>query len=231
MAHPVPEAGVEPLIQRYPDRTRLNHWAVAMLFVCAALSGLAIFHPALFVFTGFFGGGQWTRILHPYFGVLMVLGFALLFLQVFRENFWKPHDTAWLKNAPKLLKGDEEAMPDVGKSNAGQTAVFWVFGLSLVLLFVTGFVFWRPWFADFFPVPLRRLAVLVHAASAAVLILSVIVHVYAAIWVKGSVKAMTQGTVSGKWARRHHRLWFRELRDEKNDPAVHRPAREALVEK
>lgn len=199
------------LIQRYPAMTRLNHWAVAMLFICAGLTGLAIFHPALFFFSALFGGGSWTRILHPYFGVLMVLGFALLFFQVLKENFWKPHDTAWVRKAPELLKGHEEAMPDVGKYNAGQKAVFWIFALSLVLLLVTGFMFWRPWFADFFPIPLRRAAVLVHAISATVLILSVIVHVYAAIWVKGSVQAMTRGTVSQHWARRHHALWAREI--------------------
>ena len=43
-------------------------------------------------------------------------------------------------------------MPPVGKYNAGQKLVFWAFGVSLLLLLVTGFVFWRPWFADFFPI-------------------------------------------------------------------------------
>jgi formate dehydrogenase subunit gamma len=41
------------------------------------------------------------------------------------------------------------------------------------------------------------------------------VHVYAAIWVKGSVQAMTRGTVSDNWARRHHLLWFRKISGEK----------------
>jgi formate dehydrogenase subunit gamma len=203
------------MIQRYPDRTRMNHWFVAGLFICAGLTGLAIFHPAFFFFSALFGGGSWTRILHPFFGLLMVLGFVFLFLQVWRDNFWTRDDTAWVKKAPELLKGDEEAMPPVGKYNAGQKVVFWLFGISLVLLLITGFMFWRPWFADFFPIPLRRIAVLVHAISATVLILSVIVHIYAAIWVKGSVQAMTRGTVSESWARRHHLLWFRKISSEK----------------
>jgi formate dehydrogenase subunit gamma len=202
------------MIQRYPDRTRLNHWAVALLFMCAALSGLAFFHPAFFFFSVLFGGGPWTRILHPFFGVLMVLGFALLFLQVWRENLWTARDTEWALRAPELLKGHEENMPPVGKYNAGQKGVFWAFAVSLVLLLVTGFMFWQPWFADFFSVPLRRIAVVLHALAAVVLILSVIVHVYAAIWVKGSVHAMTRGTVSDNWARRHHPLWHKEISEE-----------------
>jgi len=200
-------------LNRYPDRTRMNHWAVAVLFLCAGLSGLAFFHPALFPLTMLFGGGPWTRVLHPFFGVLMVLGFVFLSLQVWRENLWKPHDTEWMKAAPQLIKtGDEESMPPAGKYNAGQKLVFWAFGLSLLLLFFTGFVFWQPWFADYFPIPMRRVAVVVHAASATVLILSVIAHVYAAIWVKGTMRAMTRGTVSENWARRNHPLWHREVR-------------------
>ena len=199
-------------IQRYADGTRMNHWAVAMLFFCAALSGLAFFHPALYFLTMLFGGGPWTRILHPFFGVLMVAGFVLLFAKVWRDNVWKPRDTAWLKAAPHLMKtGHEHGMPPVEKYNGGQKLVFWLFGISLLLLLITGFVFWQPWFADYFPIPLRRIAVVVHALSAVVLVLSVIVHVYAAIWVKGTMRAMTRGTVTEAWARQNHPLWYREI--------------------
>jgi len=202
-------------VARYPDRTRMNHWAVAILFLCAGLSGLAFFHPALFPLTLLFGGAPWTRVLHPFFGVLMVLGFVFLFAQVWRENLWKPRDTAWMKAAPQLIKtGDEASMPPVGKYNAGQKLVFWAFGASLALLFITGFVFWQPWFADYFPILARQVAVVVHAASATLLVLSVIAHVYAAIWVKGTMRAMTRGTVTESWARRNHPLWYREVRGE-----------------
>lgn len=200
------------LLRRYPDHTRMNHWAVALLFIGAGLSGLALFHPALFPLGMLFGGGPWTRILHPFFGVLMVLCFLLLALQVWRENLWKPRDTRWLRAAPHLLAtGREQDMPPVGKYNAGQKGVFWVFLLSLLLLLLSGFVFWQPWFADYFPIPLRRVAVVVHAASAVLLILSVITHVYAAIWVKGTMGAMTRGTVTENWARHNHPLWHAEM--------------------
>ena len=198
------------LIRRYPDHTRLNHWAVALLFVLAALSGLSIFHPALYFLSGLLGGGTWARILHPFIGVLMALGFLLLFVQVWRENVWKRSDRDWVRHAPAMLAGDKRELAQTGKNNAGQKLVFWVFALSLVVLFATGFIFWQPWFADAFPVPLRRVAVLLHAIAAVVLILSVIVHVYAAIWIKGTMRAMTRGTVSEAWARKNHPRWYRE---------------------
>lgn len=199
-------------ITRYRDRTRMNHWAVALLFICAGLTGLALFHPSMYFFSAFFGGGQWTRILHPFFGLFMVLGFVFLFFAVVRDNFWTKSDTEWVKKAPRMVTtGDEHDMPPVHKYNAGQKGVFWVFAISLVLLLITGFMFWQPWFADFFPIPLRRFAMLLHAAAALALVLSVIVHVYAAIWVKGSFRAMTRGTVHEDWAKSHHPLWYKEV--------------------
>jgi formate dehydrogenase subunit gamma len=198
-------------LRRYRESTRMNHWFVALLFFAAGLSGLAFFHPSLFFFTGLFGGGQWTRILHPFFGVAMVLGFAFLFFTMWRENVLDRNDVEWIKKSPAMLKGDKSGMPPVGKYNAGQKLVFWVFGISLLLLFVTGFMFWSPWFVGFFPILVRRIAVLVHAASAFALILSVITHIYAAIWVKGTVRAMTRGTVTERWAKLNHPLWHKKM--------------------
>ncbi len=43
--------------------------------------GLALFHPALFWLSNLFGGGPWTRILHPFMGVLMFVLFLGLVLQ------------------------------------------------------------------------------------------------------------------------------------------------------
>jgi formate dehydrogenase subunit gamma len=77
---------------------------------------------------------------------------------------------------------------------------------------LTGLMFWRPWFAPFFPVALLRVAVLLHSIAAVVLVLSIIVHVYAAIWVKGSIRAMTRGTVTEGWAKMNHPLWYDEVK-------------------
>ena len=44
-----------------------------------------------------------------------------------------------------------------------------------------------------------------------VLILSTIMHVYAAIWVKGTIRAMTRGTVTESWAKTNHALWHQEV--------------------
>jgi formate dehydrogenase subunit gamma len=56
-----------------------------------------------------------------------------------------------------------------------------------------------------------RAAALLHAFFAFVLICAIIVHIYAGIWVKGSIRAMTRGGVTPGWAWKHHRAWFREV--------------------
>ena len=87
--------------------------------------------------------------------------------------------------------------------------------LSLLALLVTGVMFWRPWFAGAFPIPVIRIAALIHAFSAFVLILTLIVHVYAAIWVRGTMRAMTRGTVTEGWARTNHALWHEQVTQNK----------------
>ena len=89
--------------------------------------------------------------------------------------------------------------------------VFWVSVASTITLIVTGVIFWRPYFADLFPIELIRLASLLHAVAAFALIVAIIIHVYDAIWVKGSLRAMTRGTVSEAWAKKHHPGWHREV--------------------
>jgi formate dehydrogenase subunit gamma len=199
------------LLQRYTDGERMNHWFIALMFVLAGLSGLAFFHPAFFFFTHLFGGGPWARILHPFMGVLMFVSFLGLFLKLWKQNVVTAADQEWRKHAGDMLRGNKANMPPVGKYNYGQKMVFWAMAVSLVVLLVTGLVFWRPWFAPYFPINALRAAVLLHSISAVVLIAATIMHVYAAIWVKGTVRAMTRGTVTEGWAEANHPLWRREV--------------------
>ena len=199
------------MLERYNSSERMNHWMIALLFILAGLSGLAFFHPAFFFFTNLFGGGPWTRVLHPFLGVAMFLSFLGLFFKLWRDNVMTDADREWRRHMGDMLRGDKSGMPPVDKYNAGQKMVFWAMALSLLVLLATGLVFWRPWFAPNFSVDTLRIAVLLHSVSAVVLILGTVVHVYAAIWVKGTVRAMTRGTVSESWARTHHPLWHRRM--------------------
>jgi formate dehydrogenase subunit gamma len=197
-------------IVRYSSGERINHWIVAITFVLAALSGLSMFHPALFWLSRLFGGGPWTRILHPYIGLAMAAAFVWIALRFWRDNRLEPADRQWLRQWRDVVTNREERLPEVGRYNAGQKVMFWLMVVCVIVLLATGILFWRPWFAPDLPIGVVRLATLLHSATAVVLIIGIIVHVYAAVWVKGSVRAMTRGTVSKRWAEKHHAAWSRE---------------------
>ncbi|HSH49599.1 MAG TPA: formate dehydrogenase subunit gamma [Halomonas sp.] len=200
-------------LQRYNANERSNHWAVALLFILAGLSGLALFHPALFWLSNLFGGGTWTRILHPFIGVAMLVLFAFMVMRFAGRNRLKARDRQWLSRWRDMLAKRDENLPPVGKYNAGQKVLFWVLVASMAVLLLTGIVIWRAYFSDFFAVGIIRFASLLHAFAAFVMICAIIVHIYAAIWVKGSVDAMLYGKVSRAWARKHHSLWYDEVRE------------------
>jgi formate dehydrogenase subunit gamma len=212
-------AGDPVIVERYTKSARLNHWITATCLVLLALSGFALFTPGLYFLTGLFGGGQWTRAIHPWIGVVLFFSFAGLFLRFWRANLWRSEDGTWLARIRDVLGGHEERLPEIGKYNAGQKGVFWGMSVLILVLISSGFVIWDQYFASYTTVDQKRVAVLLHALGAVAMICVWIVHVYAAIWVRGTISAMTRGRVTGGWAWRHHRKWLRELVGSKADRA------------
>jgi formate dehydrogenase subunit gamma len=198
-------------LQRYTANERSNHWITAICFVVLALSGLALFHPAFFWLTALFGGGQWTRILHPIFGLIMAASFFVMALRFWHHNILTKEDKQWLSQMEDVVAMREDRLPQVGRYNAGQKLLFQMMVLCMLGLLLSGIVIWRAYFAFYFPPGLVRAAALLHAFCAWVLIMGIVVHIYAAIWVKGSMGAMLRGTVSLGWARKHHRAWFDDM--------------------
>jgi formate dehydrogenase subunit gamma len=196
-------------LQRYTPQERANHWVLGISFILLALSGLAFFHPAFYPLSYLFGGGTWARILHPYIGVFMAFFFVLMFLRFRMLNVMTKTDKEWLSRVGEMVDGDDHNMPEQGKYNGGQKAMFWAMALGMLLLFVSGIILWRAYFS--FPVDMVRLGAVVHSAIAAIMIAMIFVHIYAALWVRGTVRAMVYGTVTRAWAKQHHRAWYRQV--------------------
>ena len=202
------------LVARYSAKERMNHWLVAITFIMLALSGLALFHPAFFFLTNLFGGGPWTRILHPFIGVVLFVSFLSLIVKFWGNNYITKADREWQKHLGDIMANKATNLPEVGKYNIGQKYLFWSLVVIIPLLVLSGFIIWRPYFAPFFSINIIRLAVLVHSLAAFIAIVAIIVHVYAAIWTKGSIRAMTRGTVTVAWAKHHHPAWYKEISKE-----------------
>jgi formate dehydrogenase subunit gamma len=199
------------LVPRYTHAERLTHWAVAIAYVALFLSGLALFHPFFYWTSALFGGGALMRIIHPFLGVAFAVVFYAYALRLVRDNVLLPSDRRWLAGMFAYMNKRGEHVAVEGKYNAGQKLMYWSMIVVIALLLVTGLLMWRPYFAPAVPLGLRRVANLVHAVMAFIMFVGIGVHIYAAYWTKGSIRAMTRGTVSRAWARAHHPGWYARL--------------------
>ncbi len=198
-------------VPRYTGLQRVNHWITAILFTLLTLSGLAMFTPFLNFLTGLFGGGQATRAIHPWFGVALAVSFTLLFVRFWKLNIPNKDDVEWSKKIGDVVTNREDRLPELGKYNAGQKGVFWGQTALIGVMFVTGLVIWNTYFGGLTSIETQRWALLAHSLAAVIAIAIIVVHVYAGIWVRGTGRAMVRGTVTGGWAYRHHRKWFRQM--------------------
>lgn len=194
---------------RFTAAERTIHWIVALCFILLAASGLSFFHPAFWPFTQLFGGGVWTRILHPFIGLLIAIAFCLEFLNFRTLNRMTSDDWEWIKRIGDLVAGNGQNMPAQEKFNAGQKLLFWAMAVCILLLLVSGLIIWRAYIS--LPVTLVRLASLVHSAAGALMIGLILGHIYAAIWTRGAIQAMLYGTVTRAWAKHHHKRWYRQM--------------------
>lgn len=197
-------------IPRYDAFVRVNHWITAACFILLTLSGLAMFHPLFFSLSSLFGGGQATRAAHPWIGLVLFLSYALLSVRFMRSNWPNHDDVEWSRHIADVINNREENLPELGKYNAGQKFVFWSQAALILVLLVTGLIIWDWYFYGWTTIPMKRIAALLHSLAAILAITIVIVHIYSAIWVKGTMRAMTRGTVTIGWAYRHHRRWLRD---------------------
>lgn len=198
-------------VPRHSIFTRVVHWTVAVSFILLGLSGLAMFYHGFYFISGLFGGGETMRLLHPWFGVVLVVCYFLLFCRFVGACLPAAGDGAWLANVWDVIAGREENLPEVGKFNAGQKLYFWAMALLIVVLAVSGILIWNRYFAGATTLSTQRAALLVHGLAAVLVILAFIVHIHMVTMEPGTLRAMVGGRVSGGWAWKHHRRWLREV--------------------
>lgn len=196
-------------IPRFSFTERVIHWAAALSFLYTALTGLALWTPALFWLAYVFGGGAATRAGHPWAGVIFAAAVAFMFRNWSRQMRLDADDRVWLRNAHKYATHDEEGLPEPGRFNAGQKMLFWLQSVSIVLLLASGVVLWWP---ELMPRGLRLTAVLLHPVVAIISIGGIIIHIYmGTAAVPEAFRGMVQGWVRPGWAASHHPKWYREI--------------------
>jgi len=193
---------------RHPVYTRVLHWSVAIFFVLALLSGLAIYTPWLFhPLTALFGGGPTTRLLHPWFSLGFVVAFALQILNWLEPMTWTADDRRWLKRLKEYVTNADTVEPEyVGFFNAGQKLYFWAIVASAIVFLLSGIPMWFP---RTFGRAIVAISYVLHDLAALVMLVGFIVHVYEGTAAQpGTFQSMTRGTVEKRWAWTHHPAWY-----------------------
>jgi len=125
------------------------------------------------------GGGQSTRAVHPWFGVALMLSFAVLFVRFWRLNMPNWDDLAWLLRIGDIVQNRHDRLPAIGKYNAGQKGVFWSQTALILVMFGSGPVAWDQYFFTYTAIEQKRVALLAHSLAAIVAIAVILVHIYA----------------------------------------------------
>jgi formate dehydrogenase subunit gamma len=199
------------LILRHSNGARIAHWAVAIVFTFLFLSGLALFSPFFFWLSNLMGGGSLMRFIHPLAGAALVVLFYPYAALLMVDNRWRSDDSKWVAHMGAYMRKEHPDVGETHKYNAGQKLMYWSMVPLIAALAATGVMLWQPWFAPHFSAGARRAAGLIHSICAFIMFVGIGIHVYAAIWTKGSIDAMIRGTVSRAWARFHHPAWERDV--------------------
>lgn len=199
-------------VLRYTFPERLNHWVAAGSYLYLVATGLAFWSPWLFWITAVLGGGQISRMLHPWAGLIFVGSVFYMFKMWASQMRFEQVDRDWWKSLHYYITNQDDKMPPAGRYNAGQKMLFWSFFYGAIVLLLTGLVLW---FTDSLPWSLRWLryvAVILHPIAALVTIGNFMIHVYMGVFAeRGAFGSVIRGDVSMAFAKRYHPGWYKEI--------------------
>jgi formate dehydrogenase subunit gamma len=211
MTHPE-QIALHHHVLRYTLKERLIHWVAAASYLYLLATGLAFWSPWMFWLAVVLGGGQVSRMLHPWAGLVFVASVIYMYAMWSGQMRFQAVDRAWWKSLHHYIKNQDEKMPPAGRYNAGQKMLFWSFFWGGLVLLLTGVVLW---FTDSLPWSLRWLryaAVILHPIAALVTIGNFMIHIYMGVFAeRGAFGSVIRGDVSMAFAKRYHPGWYEEI--------------------
>jgi formate dehydrogenase subunit gamma len=199
-------------VLRYMFHERLTHWVAAFSYIYLLLTGLAFWSPWLFWLAIVLGGGQVSRMLHPWAGLIFVGAVMYMYSMWSRQMRTTETDKACWRSLHYYITNQDEKMPPAGRYNAGQKLLFWGFFLCGLILLLTGAILWFPEYIPWNLRYLRYIAVFFHASAALLTIGLFMIHIYMSVFAeRGAFGSVIRGDVSLDFAKRYHPGWYNEI--------------------
>jgi formate dehydrogenase subunit gamma len=199
-------------ILRYTFHERGTHWIAAFSYLYLLLTGLAFWSPWLFWLAVALGGGQISRMLHPWAGLIFVGAVCNMYIMWSRQMRVTQVDKEWWNSLHYYIRNEDDKMPPAGRYNAGQKLLFWGFLFCGAILLLTGLVLWFPEYIPWNLRILRYIAVFFHASAALLTIGLFMIHIYMSVFAeRGAFGSVIRGDVSQEFAKRYHPGWYQEV--------------------
>jgi len=199
-------------IPRMSVMHRIVHWFMALLVIAMGLTGMIVLfgRVALIPLTGsetFSLIASPSLEIHNFLGLGVVFSFMLFLVYFIRHNLPAFCDLKWMITLGGLLT---KKHLENGFFNAGEKILFWMTILLGFTLSATGLLLFFPEYQSLIKLNSQWLVV-IHAVSALFMIALILGHIWMVRTVKGTLEAITKGTVDANWARSHHSIWYKKV--------------------
>jgi len=199
-------------ILRYEFHERLTHWVAGFSYLYLLLTGLGFYSPWLQWLLVALGGGQVSRMLHVWVGLVFTAAVFYMYILWSAQMHVTERDKAWWNSLRYYVRNEDDKMPPAGRYNAGQKLLFWGFFIFGILLLLSGVILWFPEYIPWNLRYLRYIAIIVHVGSALLTIGLFMLHVYMGVFAeRGAFGSVIRGDVSEEFARRYHPGWYEEV--------------------
>lgn len=219
------------MVERFDMLSRITHWAVAILFVLLAVSGVVILYGK-YILAPVLGASTFAAIAsaslqaHNLLGPLFAIAIFFMFFVYVKDNIASLRDLEWITKGGILFR---HGVPS-GKFNFGEKTWFWISMIGGLALAVSGLYLVMPGILEGSR-ETQQLANIVHGIAAVVCIGASIGHIYlGTIGMDGAFDGMITGEVDEAWAQEHHSDWAEEVMDQSREAPSGRASKASPAE-
>jgi formate dehydrogenase subunit gamma len=195
-------------ILRFRLSERWTHLVRMTTFILLALTGYIFFYNNVTLLRLFFASPHSAVVFHWVVGLIFVAASIVSVILWAKDANFAGYDKEWLRKHGGYLGGKEIEVP-AGRLNAGQKIFLWLTAALSLIMGVTGVLLI---FKDSLPLTFNCVTSTVHGLFAVIFLAAVIAHAYlGTIANPGTWRALIDGKVGRKWAKKHHSEWYKNL--------------------